>query len=77
MPPQANIVAAACRIRQLFESKKFVYSIMGGLQMFCLGNEREASDLHVAYDDKDFSRIRKKLEADRRYVGNVCSDDID
>ncbi|RAR13979.1 hypothetical protein DDE83_002711 [Stemphylium lycopersici] len=66
MPPQANIVAAASRIRQLFESKRFAYSIMGGLQMFCLGNEREVSDLHIAYDDRDFSRIRKKLEADRR-----------
>lgn len=69
MPPQANILAAASYVRQVFESKKLAYSILGGFQMFCLGNGREVSDLHFAYEDKDFNRIRKKIESERRYAG--------
>ena len=70
MLPQANILAAASYVRQIFESKKLAYSILGGFQMFCLGNGREVSELHFAYEDKDFNRIRKKIESDRRYVNS-------
>ena len=68
MPPQANTLAAASYVRHMFEGKKLSYSILGGFQMFCLGNGREVSDLHFTYEDKDFNRIRKKIESDRRYV---------
>jgi hypothetical protein len=76
MPPFMNVVAAASHLRQVFESKKLTYSIMGGFQMFCLGNGREVSDLHFAYDGKDYARIKKKIEADRRYVKASYSDNI-
>lgn len=67
--PLANTIAAATRIRQLFESKKLSYGILGGLEMLCLGHQREISGLHIAYEDKDSDRIRAKLQADRRYAG--------
>jgi hypothetical protein len=63
MPPFMNVVAAASHLRQVFESKKLTYSIMGGFQMF-------------AYDGKDYARIKKKIEADRRYVKASYSDNI-
>ena len=66
MLPLANTIAAATRIRQLFESKKLSYGILGGLEMLCLGHQREISRLHFAYEDKDLDRIRAKLQADRR-----------
>lgn len=66
-PPKVNILAAAYHIRCLFEGKNFAYGIFGGLAMLCLGYQREQPDLHIAYDDKDFFRLKAKLEADRRY----------
>ncbi|KAJ4368019.1 hypothetical protein N0V83_006374 [Neocucurbitaria cava] len=66
IPPMTNFLAAADHIRQLFESKKFAYGIMGGLEMLCLGYRREMPDLHIAYEDKDFNKIKVKLEADKR-----------
>ncbi|KAF7442254.1 Herpes-BLLF1 multi-domain protein [Pyrenophora tritici-repentis] len=66
MLPLANTIAAATRIRQLFESKKLSYAILAGLEMLCLGHQREISGLHIAYEDKDLDRIRAKLQADRR-----------
>lgn len=39
---------------------------MGGLEMLCLGYRREMPDVHIAYDDKDFNRVKAKLEADQR-----------
>ncbi|CAE7199771.1 hypothetical protein P3342_010313 [Pyrenophora teres f. teres] len=66
MLPLANTIAAATRIRQLFESKKLSYGILGGLEMLCLGHQRELPGLHIAYEDKDLDRIRTKLQADRR-----------
>jgi hypothetical protein len=68
IPPQANVLAAASHVRRLFESKKFTYAIMGELAMLCLGYKCEIRDVFIAYDDKDYNRIRKKLEADRRYA---------
>jgi hypothetical protein len=41
---------------------------MGGLEMLCLGYRREMPDLQIAYDDKDFHKIKSKLEHDQRYV---------
>lgn len=67
IPPMANFLAAADHIRQLFESKKFAYGIMGGLEMLCLGHRRVMPDLHIAYEDKDFNKIKVKLEADKRF----------
>ncbi|CAG5163645.1 uncharacterized protein ALTATR162_LOCUS6513 [Alternaria atra] len=66
IPPQANVLAAASHVRRLFESKKFTYAIMGELAMLCLGYKCEIRDVFIAYDDKDYNRIKKKLEADRR-----------
>lgn len=68
MPRRVNVVAAASYVRKIFESKRLAYSIMGGFQMSCLGNGREVSDVQIAYDDRDFDRIKKKLEADPRYA---------
>lgn len=67
-PPKANIMAAADHIRKLFEGKKFTYGIMGGLEMLCLGYRRELPDLQIAYDDRDFHKIKSKLEHDQRYA---------
>ncbi|EUC38244.1 hypothetical protein COCCADRAFT_1044 [Bipolaris zeicola 26-R-13] len=68
MPPHTNVVAAASHVRQIFETKKLAYSIMGAFEMLCLGSGRPVSDLYFAYEHKDSSRIKKKLEADRRIV---------
>jgi hypothetical protein len=65
-PPRANFLAAANHIRGLFEGKKFTYGVMGGLEMLCLGYQREMPDLQIAYDDRDFHRIKAKLETDQR-----------
>jgi hypothetical protein len=51
----------------VFENKKFTYAIMGELAMLCLGHGCEMRDVFIAYDDKDYNRIKKKLESDRRY----------
>ena len=71
--PRANFLAAANHIRDLFESKKFTYGFVGGLEMLCLGYRREMPDLHIAYDDRDFNRIKVKLEADKRYASSSLS----
>jgi hypothetical protein len=68
IPPRENLFAAANHIRNMFEGKKIVYGFMGGLEMLCLGHRREMSDLQIAYDDKDFHRMKSKLEGDPRYV---------
>ena len=68
IPPRTNFLAAADHVRHLFESKKFAYGVMGGLEMLCLGYRREMPDLHIAYDDRDFNKIKVKLEADKRYA---------
>jgi hypothetical protein len=66
VPPKANFFAAANHIRDLFEGKKLTYGVMGGLEMLCLGYQRDMHDLQIAYDDRDFHRLKDKLEADRR-----------
>ncbi|KAF2690466.1 hypothetical protein K458DRAFT_105955 [Lentithecium fluviatile CBS 122367] len=65
-PPRANFVAAANYMRNFLEGKKFNWAAMLGLAMACLGSRREMSDLHIVYDDRDFHRIKVKLEADQR-----------
>jgi len=75
IPPQANVLAAASYIRRLFEIKKLTYAIMGELAMLCLGYGCEVRDVFIAYDDKDYNRIKKKLEADRRYARLALSND--
>lgn len=67
LPPRTNVLAAACHIQKLFDAKNFMYGFMGGLSMLCLGYKREMPDLHIAYDDKDFERLKSKLGNDRRY----------
>jgi hypothetical protein len=74
-PPQANILAAASHVRRLFESKKFTYAVMGELAMLCLGHRCEMRDVLIAYDAKDYNRIKKKLEADRRYTTPAILED--
>ncbi|KAH4046282.1 hypothetical protein HBI56_172700 [Parastagonospora nodorum] len=66
MLPTTNLLAAADHIRKLFEGKKFGYAFMGGLEMLCLGHRRESPDLQIAYDDKDFHKMKSKLESDQR-----------
>lgn len=68
LPPRINILTAACHIQELFDAKKLTYGFMGGLPMLCLGYKREMPDLHIAYDAKDFERLKSKLENNRRYV---------
>lgn len=68
VPPQANLLAAANHLRSIFEAKKLAYGFMGGLEMLCLGYRRGMPDLQIAYDDKDFHRIKAKLESDQRYA---------
>jgi hypothetical protein len=68
IPPRNNFFAAANYIRNLFENKKIGYGFMGGLAMLCLGHRRDMPDLQIAYDDKDFHRIKFKLDGDRRHV---------
>ncbi|KAF1919556.1 hypothetical protein BDU57DRAFT_144367 [Ampelomyces quisqualis] len=66
VPPRANFLAAAKHLRSLFDGKKFTYAFMGSLEMLCLGCRREMPDLQIAYDDRDFNRIKAKLEVDQR-----------
>lgn len=70
-PRQSNVLAAASHVRRLFESKKLTYAVMGELALLCLGHRCEVRDIFIAYDDKDCSRIKKKLEGDRRYVISI------
>jgi hypothetical protein len=71
IPPRENFFAAANHIRHLFEGKKIGHGFMGGLEMLCLGHRREMTDLQIAYDDRDFHRIKSKLEGDQRYVSKI------
>ncbi|KAF9694691.1 hypothetical protein EKO04_007546 [Ascochyta lentis] len=66
LPPRTNVLAAACHIQSLFDANKFTFGFMGGLAMLCQGYKREMPDLHIAYDDKDFDRLKSKLESDQR-----------
>lgn len=68
IPPWANVLAALNHIRDLFENKRFLYGVAGGFEILCLGYRREMPDLHIVYDDKDYIRIKKKLEADKRQI---------
>ncbi len=68
--PEANFFAAANHVRDIFEGKQLPYGVMGGLEMFCLGHRRIMPDLHIAYDDRDFARIKTKLETDQRYASS-------
>lgn len=68
LPPRANVLAAAHHVQALFDAKKLTWGFMGGLAMLCLGYKREMPDLHIAYDDKDFERLKSKLESNQRYA---------
>ncbi len=70
LPPRINVLAAANHIQALFDAKKLTYGFMGGIPMLCLGYKREMPDLHIAYDAREFERLRAKLESDRRYVSS-------
>jgi hypothetical protein len=76
VPPKANFLAAANHIRDAFEGKKLSYGVMGGFEMLCLGYQRDMHDLHIAYDDRDFHRIKAKLEADQRCVHRTLTSDM-
>ncbi|KZM25928.1 uncharacterized protein EKO05_0009076 [Ascochyta rabiei] len=66
LPARTNLLAAACHVQTLFDTKKFTFGFMGGFAMLCHGYKREMPDLHIAYDDNDFDRLRSKLESDQR-----------
>lgn len=66
--PRANLLAAASWLRRFFEARKTNWAVMGSLAMLCLGARREMPDIHVVYDDKDFQRIKMKLQSDPRYA---------
>ncbi|KAF2645955.1 hypothetical protein P280DRAFT_503972 [Massarina eburnea CBS 473.64] len=65
-PPRANLLAATNHIRNVLEGKKINWAVVGSLAMLCLGSRRSMPDIHVVYDDREFSRIKLKLESDRR-----------
>lgn len=73
LPPRTNVLAAASHIQALFDAKKFTWAFMGGLAMLWLGYKREMPDLHIAYDDRDFIRLKSKLESDQRYASATCN----
>jgi len=73
LPPRANVLTAACHIQEFFDAKKITYGFTGGLPMLCLGYKREMPDLHIAYDAKDFERLKSKLENNRRYAVLSCA----
>lgn len=65
-PPRANYIAAANHIKDVLDAKKLSWAAMCGLAMLCLGSRRDMPDIHIVYDDRDFQRIKTKLEADKR-----------
>ncbi|KAF2180060.1 hypothetical protein K469DRAFT_693527 [Zopfia rhizophila CBS 207.26] len=65
-PPRANFLAAATYVKNLLDSKNFNWAAICGLAMLCLGSRREMPDIHIVFDDKDFQRLKRKLEADQR-----------
>jgi len=66
IPPRANLLAATDYVRKFFDARKSNWAAMGSLAMLCLGSPRVIPDIHVVYDDRDFQRIRMKLETDPR-----------
>ena len=66
--PRPNLLAAASWLHKFFEARKTNWAVMGSLAMLCLGARREMPDIHVVYDDKDFQRIKMKLQNDPRYA---------
>jgi hypothetical protein len=65
--PRQNLLAAASWLRKFFDARKTNWAATGSLAMLCLGARREIPDIHIVYDDKDFQRIRMKLQTDPRY----------
>ncbi|ORX92170.1 hypothetical protein BCR34DRAFT_460204, partial [Clohesyomyces aquaticus] len=65
-PPRANFLAAATYIRNLLDGKSFNWAAMCGLAMLCLGSKREMHDIHLVYEDRDYNRLKTKLEHDQR-----------
>ncbi|KAF2703572.1 hypothetical protein K504DRAFT_173185 [Pleomassaria siparia CBS 279.74] len=65
-PPRENYIVAANHIKDVLDSKKLSWAAMCGLAMLCLGSRRDMPDLHIVYDDRDFQRIKSKLESDKR-----------
>ncbi|KAF2789559.1 hypothetical protein K505DRAFT_420395 [Melanomma pulvis-pyrius CBS 109.77] len=65
-PPRANYLAAANHIKNILDGKKLSWAATCGLAMLCLGSRRDMPDIHIVYDDRDFQRIKTKLEADKR-----------
>ncbi|KAL1652945.1 hypothetical protein SLS61_004566 [Didymella pomorum] len=66
LPPLVNVLTAACHFQEFLDAKKITYGFIGGLPMLCLGYKREMPDLHIAYDAKDFERLKSKLENNHR-----------
>ncbi|CAI6342117.1 unnamed protein product [Periconia digitata] len=66
IPPRSNFLAAINHIRLLLDGKKINWAAMGGLAMLCLGSRREMPDIHIVYDDREYSRLKAKLEGDAR-----------
>ncbi|KAL1593284.1 hypothetical protein SLS60_010892 [Paraconiothyrium brasiliense] len=64
--PRPNLLAAASWLRRFFDARKTNWAAMGSLAMLCLGARREIPDIHIVYDDKDFQRIKMKLQTDPR-----------
>ncbi|KAL5417150.1 hypothetical protein PMIN03_001774 [Paraphaeosphaeria minitans] len=64
--PRPNLLAATNWLRKFFDARKTKWAAMGSLAMLCLGARREIPDIHIVYEDKDFQRIRMKLQTDPR-----------
>jgi hypothetical protein len=76
IPPRANFIAAANFIRNFFDDKKMNWATMLSLAMACLGSRRDMSDIHILYDDRDFQRIKMKLETNQRYEAKSMQRDF-
>jgi hypothetical protein len=73
LPPRTNVLAAASHIQALLDAKRLTWGFMGGLAILCLGYKREMPDLHIAYDVKDFERLKSKLGSDQRYAEHTSN----
>lgn len=64
--PRENYLAAAAYVRAFFNELSIHWAAMGGLAMLCLGSRRPMSDIHIVYDTREFSKLKVKLQSDRR-----------
>lgn len=67
VPPRPNFISAAGHVASFFNSHEFTWAALGGLAMLYLGSPRNMFDIHIIYHQREFQRMKDKLELDRRY----------